>query len=446
MGSGKVFSVAFPLEYLEHERVKRQIQSLTDYLRYIAVLVLLALVAIPGSLAAKGLDPRKVSVLYLGDPFHGYTPFVPMNQDAIVEVDPIAAYHHGGYAVSLTDIARYIRIYMPRSYGDYVDRYDVMILSNAYRQSIHNSRQIWFRDGVLEDGMGLVMVAGQDSFAASSSRPGASWAGSPTEDALPVTIPTGPQVIEHNWIRWRTMEVESWENDFIASLPYEPKPRYMRTPVNGQLVELKAGGQVLARWQYPELGNPPLYVTWDIGEGRTYAMMHEWAHSGSQGGGRYFAQWEYMPDYAINLVLYLAKRDLSPDHLVLHQYRELVRTLFLGRSMLFSLVDFVESFGGNSEEIYREIDELDRIVREAEEFYLDQDNTAALESMRDAVERKVEIEELAIEVKDEALLWVYVTEWFSVTGVMLLSVSVLWNLMVRRRLYRGVEQTRLVRR
>jgi uncharacterized membrane protein len=412
-------------------------------MRSIITTVIIAILLIPGITGASGTDPRKVSVLYLGDPLSGFTPYVPMKVDAIVQVDPIPAYHHGGYAVSLTDIRRYIRIYMPRNYGEYVDRYDVMVISNAYRQSISQSQQIWFRDGVLNDGIGLTMVAGQDSFFASSSRPDASWAGSPVEDVLPVEIPTGYQVIEHNWIRNKAMRIVDYENEFIASLPYVPTPLYMRIPVNGQLVHLKDGAQQLGRWIYPELGDPPLYVTWDIGEGRTYAMMHEWANPGSQQGGRYFSQWDYQPDYSINLILYLAKRPLPSDYLVVHQYRELVQTLYIGRSMLMSLIDFVESFGGNSEAIYEEIRNLDLMVEEAAEFYLDLDNQAALEAARKAREKQVEIEEFSVKIKNQALLWVYITEWLTVSGTGLLCGFVVWSLMVRRRLYREVGTTRL---
>jgi hypothetical protein len=54
-----------------------------------------------------------------------------------------------------------------------------------------------------------------------------------------------------------------------------------------------------------------------------------------------------------------------------------------------------------------------------------------------------EISNEAIRLKDQALLWVYVIEWLSVTGMGLLSGLVAWTLMIRRKLYRQVEATRL---
>jgi hypothetical protein len=47
----------------------------------------------------------------------------------------------------------------------------------------------------------------------------------------------------------------------------------------------------------------------------------------------------------------------------------------------------------------------------------------------------------AIEVKEHALLWVYLIEWLSVTSVALIAGSFLWMVMIRRRLYREVGTT-----
>ena len=51
---------------------------------------------------------------------------------------------------------------------------------------------------------------------------------------------------------------------------------------------------------------------------------------------------------------------------------------------------------------------------------------------------------MATRIKERTLLWVYVVEWLSVTGVSLFSGLIVWTLMVRRRLYREVGETRLL--
>jgi len=46
-------------------------------------------------------------------------------------------------------------------------------------------------------------------------------------------------------------------------------------------------------------------------------------------------------------------------------------------------------------------------------------------------------------LKDRALLWVYIIGWLAVTATALVSSFLLWSIMVRRRLYREVQLTRL---
>ena len=53
---------------------------------------------------------------------------------------------------------------------------------------------------------------------------------------------------------------------------------------------------------------------------------------------------------------------------------------------------------------------------------------------------------MAIQAKDNALFWIFVIEWFVVTGTSMVAGALLWSLMVRRRLYREVGETRLDRR
>jgi hypothetical protein len=55
-----------------------------------------------------------------------------------------------------------------------------------------------------------------------------------------------------------------------------------------------------------------------------------------------------------------------------------------------------------------------------------------------------EIEGRAVDLKDRALLWVYLIEWLAVTGTCLAAGFVLWTLMVRRRLYKEIAVTKFV--
>ncbi len=128
-----------------------------------------------------------------------------------------------------------------------------------------------------------------------------------------------------------------------------------------------------------------------------------------------------------------------------HEYRSAIRSLNLRKLGLLALIEFVESFGGNSLPIDREITHLNSMIGIVEEHYLEHDFSTALQEMDNTLKKIQEIEELSTRIKERALLWVYVVEWLSVTGVMLLSGLILWTLMVRRRLYREVSETRLWR-
>ena len=393
-----------------------------------AILVLVLSAA--SALGAQGIDPRRVSVLYTGDHYPGITPYPAMKQDAMIVVTPVQASYIHYAGISAEDIKKSMRVYMARTYAEYVDKYDVMILSDAEMRVFTLGQVLWFADGVRDHGIGLLMVGGWESF-------GGSWTASPVEEVLPVSFP------QNIWVSgYIKIEIlpEAFENEFIKTLPYDPLPEYMRVGTDGNMVELKRGAELLAKWKVHTLQyeDPPCYVTWEVEKGRTYAMCHDW----TPGGGLVMSRWDYYRDYAINLMLYLAGRDLPEDPFTVHRYRETISNVALGKNLLLSLMEFVESLGGSSIPIATEVGSMDEIVSQAQMHYLDKDYTVALALSEDAFGRLKEIEELAVKVKNDALFWVYTIEWLVVTGVALVSGVVLWFIMVRRSLYREVGVTR----
>jgi len=80
---------------------------------------------------------------------------------------------------------------------------------------------------------------------------------------------------------------------------------------------------------------------------------------------------------------------------------------------------------------------------EASQAYIEQDYEQTLSKIKDAREGLRKVPELAMEIKDRALLWIYVTEAMAVTGTSLLCGVAIWFLMVRRLLYSAVSTTRL---
>jgi hypothetical protein len=53
------------------------------------------------------------------------------------------------------------------------------------------------------------------------------------------------------------------------------------------------------------------------------------------------------------------------------------------------------------------------------------------------------VSEAADRAMRRALFWVYVSEWFVVAATSMICAVLVWTLMVRKRMYREVEATRL---
>jgi hypothetical protein len=106
------------------------------------------------------------------------------------------------------------------------------------------------------------------------------------------------------------------------------------------------------------------------------------------------------------------------------------------------MIDFIDKFNANTRPIELMLDEVRPIREEAEKLYNEQSYVESGQMLENAIARFDEIYNEALRLKDQALFWVYVIEWMSVTAVSMITGVVLWTLMVRRRLYREVATTR----
>ncbi len=111
-------------------------------------------------------------------------------------------------------------------------------------------------------------------------------------------------------------------------------------------------------------------------------------------------------------------------------------------SMLFSLLSWVEKFGGNTALLQSQIGELDEVRLEAYDAYLTADLDEAIEVLERGRSQQIYIRDAAMRAKDKALIWVYMIEWFSLISTLMISGYILWTLMVKRRMYREAGVTR----
>jgi hypothetical protein len=153
--------------------------------------------------------------------------------------------------------------------------------------------------------------------------------------------------------------------------------------------------------------------------------------------------WEYYGDYLINMAYLVAAVPIPQEIQLSHMVRTQLAGYYLHRTVTISLLEFAEKFGAKVAPLEEDLNRIELLKAEADGHYLDQEYEEVL-SVTDRINALfTEINSEAVKLKDQALLWVYVVEWASVTATSLLCGFALWTLMIRRRVYREVETTRL---
>jgi hypothetical protein len=187
-----------------------------------------------------------------------------------------------------------------------------------------------------------------------------------------------------------------------------------------------------------EPGSFPHVLGWNYEQGYTWSMQ-------DMVGSQYWLP-EYNPyasDIIINMIFYSTGRKLPEDVVLVRELRDKYLKYNLEKSLLLSVLEFAEKFGANANKLVNEMNEVDEGRKEGDSHYLSQEYEAAFADFSEAIDELRLLNAKAVRLKDEALLWIYVVEWLSVTGAAIISGSVLWTLMVRRRAYRAVGTTRL---
>ncbi len=90
------------------------------------------------------------------------------------------------------------------------------------------------------------------------------------------------------------------------------------------------------------------------------------------------------------------------------------------------------------------VPEVEKMRVASYEAYIAQEFVASSELMDKALDDLKGGHDLAIRIKDKALFWVYAIEWLVVIATLMATGSLLWTLMVRKRLYRATGTTQLL--
>ncbi len=377
-------------------------------------------------------DPEtgRIRLLYIGDATNTRNPVYIYRSDPTFIPTLIPACRDVLFAAGLgiNDIYKYMRQYMPKTLGHMRDSYDTIILSDVCVLNFRPEQIDWMKKCVEESGFGLTMVGGIESFAGGSNYP--SWAGTPVADALPVEFATIQQNAPSGSYRFT---IRAPDDELMRSLPWGSAP-----PFSGLNIVTVRDGAIELSKAVGYSTSYPLMAVWRYGQGRTVAFTPDW----TPGWGVDFCNWEYYLDFASNLGLYSSRVEVPQDLALVHANRAELVDIATRKILLSSLFEFVDRFGASTSKLEPSINDVEETVTLAQEAYIRQDYTGSIALLQDAQEALKEIEAHAFRLKNRAMLWVYIIEWFAVLGTCFFSGTVLWAVMVRKRLYRAVASTR----
>ena len=358
--------------------------------------------------------PCPVITLCMSDPLYDYTPLQTRE-------------------IPYKEANRYVRLYFPRTREKLIE-YSMLFFVDADMSPFNGKQVAAMVDSVREGHVGTFWTFGPHY-------------GSVVSCNLQQVV---PHEMSHNFNQW------AWGNGF-----YRVSFRRDRPPVFTPFIDLGienvrayGSGRIIPRtgttiWADMLPFHFPWMVSWKFGgDGGTCWVAaddldHPWWSRETYG----FCENLYAVDVLANIISYTVGRELPEDVMVPILIRRELLDYNSLRNLFVSVLEFVEKFGADTSDLYDELTDIDDlIVDEAKRSYLDGEYDEALSGIRLGNEKVRDLSDKALKFRESTLLWVFVVEWFVVSGTCMLSGFVLWTLMVRRKVYREVATTRLLSR
>ncbi len=398
-----------------------------ERLRAALVIFLFSLLEAPALMAARIGPDGTTRVICLGDviqQYGTYNSFTVIDYDPAIRTTMIPS--RPDYLAGYENAYRNMRAYMPRTYSDLIEKYDLILMSDADRLVFTANWIGWLSDSVPKGGLGLLWLGSIVEEVA------VGWVGTTLADILPAEQAPG------QYTRERAFQVRIVDRDeaLMKALPWERTPPLAN--VNAQIP--RDGASLWAELRSP-FETHPFMTYWQNGKG---AVLN-FASKFPVGVQPWVDGWTLFPQAMMYLVYRTADKQLPEDPFLFREVMNSFVAFHQRSSLIDSILDWVEKFGGNPGKLRQELDALRNAGSDAEEAYLAGSFDAALALLGDAEARQDRIRILAMKAKDEAMLWIYLTEWCILMGTFLIASYTLWTLMVRRTLYREVRSSRLER-
>jgi uncharacterized membrane protein len=343
-----------------------------------------------------------------------------------------------GY-IDAEDLNRRMRIYMPRTLSQLVGERDVIVMHDApqghymVEEVYFDPKWIrWFVEGVKSNGTSFAMWGGDASWGGGGEGDYPSWGDTMLDEILPLRCLSGYNLLD------RLSRVFRDDKHPLSNIPWGEAPPIEHV----NMVDLKPGAAPVAD-AVSKVGSYPWIAQWKTGKGKVIGETEIFGSVGTTVAHDVMRRlWRWYQDFLIYLVYLSMDREIPGDVYLAHGLRQEFNLHIAKTSLMVSLLEFIDGFGADTGELYDELREIDGLEDDAQDHYRSGEYEEA-RGVFDLIEdRWVELDDRAMVVKGQALTWVFLIEWFAVTGTALAAGLTLWMLMVRRRVYREVGTTR----
>ncbi len=347
--------------------------------------------------------------------------------------------------MSFAEAQRFVRIYLPRN-RDEMAAQDFFMFINPYFEPLTPAQIDNMRFAMVEQGSGAFQTLGGITIDWTN----VNWPW--IQSALAPIFPNDPDAYPV-WEQHKSTGNQPYKV-IVNRDPKLPLVLQMFIPLGIEqvpgwwtivLIVPQEGATVWARARgaYPAYSTePPAWmVSWKYEKATTWSVADDldcpwW------GDTYYPSQQKYGLDILMNVVLHSLGRSLPQDIVMVNAIRQDFERYSKRTSTISSFLDFVESFGADLRRANERKAEIDAMMDHAKNLYLDGLYADALDQSEAAHGALGEMETMAMKLKDEALMWVYIIEWTAVAGTCMITGYLLYALMIRRRLYREVTVTR----
>jgi len=395
-------------------------------------LLFLMLLSSPGLTVARVDSTLRARVIYLGDA--SFSPNKLILQWITAEPKfPLQIVPCDTYFISLAEAKRLTRLYLPRTYQALNGSFDIVIIHDISPTIIPKRVLGFVQRGVEKDGLGLGLISFMFWGGGAGTNDIEVWMTLAFYDIFPADVDTSRDVPStQGRTYWKVIKKAP-----ILDLPNIEKQPMQVVGNHGGDILARPGSTVHAVWKGR---GTPVLVTGRYGSGATLQLAQGWHNPPST----VFHNYRYMADLIYNELYFLADIDPPEDLELAHRAREMFVDTRIRKTVTISTLDFVDKFGAKLDKIETELSALDPLVAEAEQKYLEGDFVRAAGILEAVMNMFPEIEKDLAELKRRTMAWIFLSEWLIIASTSMLCGTSLWWLMIRRRLYRVIETTRLV--